>query len=259
VASKCFRGNLFLLDENIDQWLHRLHLLIRDKFVVLGNSDEMHKTHIQHFMLVEMPERILPMTMIQMRVATEHLFHNTLTILVEGLRKTTGLADPILASERCDRSIMIVWPSCDDDIGNRVRGFIQRMGRGRNGGGFGRKHDRIMDLADNPLLHTIDELGSGNFSSLAIDQPSISEAARGHCRTGCLITNWKTRNTIDLLNHLQHAMQKAVLLDNLMSQPFPKLHILTVSLSLGTLSTLKLDEIGGGLINPGGFEGCEVD
>jgi hypothetical protein len=198
VTSNCFRRNLFLLDENIDQWLHRLHLFIRNKPVVLGNSDEMHKTHIQHFMLVEVPERILPVTMIQMRVATEHLLHNTLTILVEGLRKTTGLPDPIMASERCDRSIGIGWPSWDDTIGTRGWGLSQRMDRGRNRGWLGRKHDRVMDLADNPLLHTIDELGSGDLSSLAIDQPSISEARKSseqigmaRCR-GSLLTGPRT-------------------------------------------------------------------
>jgi hypothetical protein len=52
------------------------------------------------------------------------------------------------------------------------------MGRRCNRGWIGRKHDRIMDLANDPLLHTIDELGSRNLRSLAIDQPGICDARK---------------------------------------------------------------------------------
>lgn len=36
----------------------------------------------------------------------------------------------------------------------------------------------------------------------------------GHCRTGTLIADWMTSDGVDLLNHLQHAMEESVLFDN---------------------------------------------
>lgn len=88
--------NPLLLDEQFNQGLHGLHLLVRDKRVILGNRHEVHEAHVQDIVLVDMPEGVEPMGMVEMGVAAEHLFHNALTILVESGREATGLADPII-------------------------------------------------------------------------------------------------------------------------------------------------------------------
>lgn len=86
-AVQCLGGHPLLLDEEVDQRLHRLHLLVRDELVVLCNSDKVNEAHVQDIVLVDVPEWVEPVGMVQMRVAAEHLLHDTLTILIEGLRE----------------------------------------------------------------------------------------------------------------------------------------------------------------------------
>ena len=50
--------NPLLLDKQVDQRLHGLHLLVRNKLVVLGDSHKVHKRHVKNVMFVDMPERV---------------------------------------------------------------------------------------------------------------------------------------------------------------------------------------------------------
>lgn len=102
MASKSLRGDLLLLDEDVDQRLHRFHFLIGHKLVVLCYSDKVHEAHIQHFMLIDMPEGVLPVAMVKMGIAAEHLLHNALAILVESLREAAALPNPILTGKSVD-------------------------------------------------------------------------------------------------------------------------------------------------------------
>ena len=86
-TSKSLGWNTLLLDKEINQRLHRLHFLVGDELVVLCNGHEMNEAHVENIVLVDVPEWVEPVGMIQMRVATEHLLHDTLTILIEGLRE----------------------------------------------------------------------------------------------------------------------------------------------------------------------------
>ena len=151
------RGNLLEADVNVDQWLHRLHFPVGNKSVVLGNSDEMDEAHVEDFVLVEVIEWVLPVSMVQMSVATEHLAHDSLAILVEVLRKIARLSDPFLGC---------VGNTTVDELRGRMgqRG-TRHLARG--------KCDWVVNLAHNPPLNAIDELGSGDLGCLIIHKPSI--------------------------------------------------------------------------------------
>ena len=157
--------NPLLLDKQVDQRLHGLHLLVRNKLVVLGDSHEVHKRHVKNVMFVDMPEGVQPVGVIKMGVATEHLFHDTLAVLIESRRETTGLADPILP-----RSI------CSGVRRSNTRGLVGSKRFWCVDNLFSGEHDGVMDLADNPFLNTVDEFGSRDLRSTAIDKPRISQA-----------------------------------------------------------------------------------
>lgn len=138
-----------MLNKQVDKGLHGLHLLVGNELIVLGDSHEMNKRHVEDVMFVDMPEGVQPVSMVEMGIATEHLFHDTLAILVESRREATGLANPLFCSSIC-------------------RG----VGRGSTGGLIdgkgiwgishlvGWEHDGVMNFADDPLLDTVNELGS---------------------------------------------------------------------------------------------------
>lgn len=101
MTSEGFWRDLLLLDVNVNQWLHGFHLLVRHEFIILCNRHKMHETHVKNLMLVDVEERVLPMAVIQMRIATEHLLHDSLAILVKGLGESTTLSNPILGRRIC--------------------------------------------------------------------------------------------------------------------------------------------------------------
>lgn len=159
-SKRLWRDSL-LLNKNVDEGLHGFHFFIRNQPVVFGNSDEMDETHVKDVMFVNVPERVEPMSMVEMCVATEHLLHDTLTVLVESLVKTTGFADPFSGSVHVE-----------------IRGldFIKSEGIRQTIHFVSWKHDWVMDLANDPFLHAVDEFGRGNFGSAAIHKPSVCQA-----------------------------------------------------------------------------------
>lgn len=166
-ASKRLRGDSLLLDEYVDEGLHGLHFLIRNELVIFGNSNKMNKTHVKDVMLVDVPERIEPMCMVKMRIATEHLLHDALAVLVESLVETTGLANPFLG-----RGVRVgIWRCRRSDLAN-CKGFRHSIHF------VGREHDWVMDLANNPFLDTVDEFGGRNFGGTAIHEPSVSQSSK---------------------------------------------------------------------------------
>lgn len=173
---ECLRRHTLLLDEQVNQGLHWLHLLVRDQLVVLSHSHKVDKAHVEDIMLVDMPEWVQPVGMVEMCVATEHLFHDSLAVFVEGLRETTRFANPLIPRSRA------VWPSW-----GRPFWLINRLpncsGSVLGGGSFwgtsdflGREHDGVVDLADNPFLDAVDKLGGRDLRSTAVDKPGIGQA-----------------------------------------------------------------------------------
>lgn len=78
-----------LPDEQVNQRLHGLHFLVGNKLIVLRDSNEMDKAHVKDVMLIDMPKRIQPVGMVDVGIATKHLLHNPLAVLVESLWEAT--------------------------------------------------------------------------------------------------------------------------------------------------------------------------
>lgn len=161
-ARKRLGGDSLLFNEEIDQWLHRLHLFVRNKLVILGDCNKMYETHVEDVVFINVPERVQPMCMVQMSVATEHLLHDSLAVFVKCLGKAARLANPLLARHVRART-----------GGAGARDLMEREGIRQAVDFVGGEHNGVMDLADYPLLDTVDELGGRYFSSTTIHEPGI--------------------------------------------------------------------------------------
>lgn len=76
-------GNDSLAHKDVDQSLQRLHVLAAQQIVVHSHRGKMHKTTVQLQMPVDVPEWILPMAMVQMRIAAKHLLDDASDVRVE--------------------------------------------------------------------------------------------------------------------------------------------------------------------------------
>lgn len=201
VASNRLRGNLFLLNEEFDQRLHWLHLLISHKLVVLCDCNKVHKAHIQNFMLVDMEERILPMAMVEMRIAAKHLLHYPLAILVKCLREATVLSNPVLARKCAERRIEVCWSGSDGRPSSRSANVARCVSCSGCIRCFGREHHRIVDLADDPLLHAVDKLRRRDLGSPSVYEPSIRKAMGLLESIYCGIYEVATYRPADMVGH----------------------------------------------------------
>lgn len=123
----------------------------------------MHEAHVENLMLVDMVERVLPVAVVQMGVAAEHLPHHALTILVESLRKPARLADPVLIWIRGGLVGSVA-------AGEGHRGRCVQVGRGSW------EHDGIVYLAHDPLLDAIDEFRGRDLGRFSVNKPRVSES-----------------------------------------------------------------------------------
>lgn len=167
-------GHSLLLNEQVDQRLHWLHLLVRDELVVLGDGDKVHEAHVQDVVLVEVPEWVQPVRVVQVGIATEHLLHDTLAVLVECLGEATGLANPLV----CRCATRGRWAGGVGGSGGGCSSTVGISHRGSFRGAvdlLGWEHDWVVDLADDPLLDAVDELRGGNFGCTAVHQPGVGQ------------------------------------------------------------------------------------
>lgn len=63
-TGKSLWGDTLLLDEQVNQGLHRFHFLVRNKLVVFRNSDKMNKAHIEDVVFVNVPEWVQPVCVV---------------------------------------------------------------------------------------------------------------------------------------------------------------------------------------------------
>ena len=162
-----------MLDEEVDQRLHGLHLLVGDQLVVLGHRHEVDKAHVEDVMLVDVPEWAQPVGVVQVCIAAEHLLHDALAVLVESLRESAGLANPLIG--RCVVAIGVGAIRRSRRYTSSCVGILDCGGLRGAGHLLGREHNRVVDLADNPLLHPVDELGSGDLSCATINKPGVGQ------------------------------------------------------------------------------------
>ena len=133
----CVCRNRPIGNPNINQRLHWLRILVREKAVEFGDCAKVDKARIEVgpplsiVLPAQMPERVDPMRMIEMRVDTENLTKACATVVEERLGKACALAKPIATV-----SIYTDGRVC-------TRGSI---------GGLGRKRFGVVDLASHPPL-----------------------------------------------------------------------------------------------------------
>lgn len=77
--------NNTLGDEDVNKTLERFHVFLGQQVIVHGDGDEVDKAAVEVKVAVDVPERMIPVAMVQMSVASEHLLDDTLDILVEVL------------------------------------------------------------------------------------------------------------------------------------------------------------------------------
>lgn len=121
----------------------------------------MDKAHVKDVMLVNVPEGVQPVRVVQVGVASEHLLHDALAVFIERLGEAAGLANPLLSGSSAGAAC-----------------FIDRKGVWYTGNLFRREHDRVVNLADNPFLNTVDELGGRDLGGTTVDQPGVGQAIR---------------------------------------------------------------------------------
>lgn len=65
----------------------------------------MNEAAIQLEVSVDVPERVVPVAVVEMGIAAEHLLDDALAVLVEVLREAARSADPVTAGKGCQRLV----------------------------------------------------------------------------------------------------------------------------------------------------------
>jgi hypothetical protein len=87
---------------NVDERLHGLHVLLRKQAKELGDGDVVHKAAVEvspaaagRVVVVDVPERVNPVGVVEMRVDAEYLAEYGLAVSEEVLWEAGGFAKPI--------------------------------------------------------------------------------------------------------------------------------------------------------------------
>jgi len=75
-------GHDALTDEDVNESLEWLHILLRQEVIVHGNRDEVDEAAVQFQVSIDVPEWAVPVVVVQVSIASEHLLDDTLDILV---------------------------------------------------------------------------------------------------------------------------------------------------------------------------------
>ncbi len=154
--------NYSLTNKNVDQPLQWLHVLPAQQIIIHSDGDEMYEAAVQLQVPIDVPKWVLPMTVVEVRIAAEHLLDDASYVGVEVWGKAGGFANPVvvLAGELGKRSRERGRRSSDSStsgVVGRGRGVTRGKGSGRDRcGRVGWEGGRIVNLADNPLLDTDD-------------------------------------------------------------------------------------------------------
>ena len=234
IRGRCFARNNALLNEDVDKTLERLHVLLGKQVVVHSHSHKVNKAAVEFEVSVDMPEWVVPVAVVQVGVASEHLLDDALHILVEILGEIGWLADPVLGatSKSVHRGVQIGrWGTnwCLSRAGSAWE-ITSSKSSGLNVLGWvGREDMRVVDLADNPSLDTNDIGRSGDLGGSAILEPSVCESAglvkrdmnhvdnlpsSRHRGAGNFVAQSHASVSVHLLDDLNHAGQQSVHLNN---------------------------------------------
>ena len=81
-------------DEDVNQTLQWFHVLLWEQVVVHGDSHEVYEAAVELQMPIDVPEWIVPVAVIKMSIASEHLLDDALDVGVVVRWKARGFADP---------------------------------------------------------------------------------------------------------------------------------------------------------------------
>ena len=75
----------------------------------------MNEATVEFQVSVDMPERIVPVTMVEMGIASEHLLDDGLDVLLEVEGKSRGFANPLIwVARKCVHRLIEVCGWCRD-------------------------------------------------------------------------------------------------------------------------------------------------
>ena len=205
-----------LRDEDVDQSLQRFHVFLRQQIVVHRHGNEVHKARVQLQVSVDVPEWVVPVTVVQMSVAAEHLLDDALDVGVIICWEPARLADPIVPSDAGKggkRLVEVCW-GCGYGWLRGGGGGIAIAGRRDFARRIRREDDRVVDLAHDPFLYADDVAGGGDFGRAAVLEPGVGQAACGHGGAGVVVTDGVAGVRVGFLDNLDHAGEEAVHFDN---------------------------------------------
>ena len=109
---------------DINKRLHRLEILVRQQPKQFRNSNEVNKAAIEispaaarRVTVVDVPERIYPMRVVDVGVHAEDLAEDGAAVCEEVLRKAGAFANPVAAGELVERSLDVGWTGGDGGVG----------------------------------------------------------------------------------------------------------------------------------------------
>lgn len=194
------RRNRSVRDPDVNQWLHGLQIFRPQKTKQQGDGDVVHKGGVEVAVRADVPERMLPVRVIQVCVDAEHLTEDCLDVSEEGFRESGRLAHPVASSQRCGWSGQSGRAHCDGSSGTRS-GDSTVCSR-RINGWFGREGFRIMDLAHDPTLYKADVLRRGYFDrDFLVIEPSVGVAAIPN-QESTRIDQWIAYRPADMVGHV---------------------------------------------------------
>src|SRR5690242_5557326 len=90
-----WRGQKSLLSPQLDQRLHRLDLLVANQAVQAPDVDEVDEARVKLLVGIDVPERLQPVSVVDMCVAAHHLPVDALDVALKILRESRRFAQPI--------------------------------------------------------------------------------------------------------------------------------------------------------------------
>ena len=183
----------------------------------------MYEARVELLVRIQVPERLQPVAVVQVRVAAHHLPVYAADVGLKVLRKAGCLAEPVPAREHAQRRVQrgrAGWngrrgaTGCGGGVA-RYCGGGGGCGRGRSGvrGRVGGEERGVADLAEDPLLDQVDVLEGGDADRLLVAvEPGVCVSCSGHGRTRLLVTYRHACTVVDGFDDLNHALEQPVLL-----------------------------------------------
>ena len=134
---RCVGRNRPIGNPNVDQRLHWLRIPVREQSVEFGDRAKVDEARVEVspslsvVLSAQVPERVNPMRMIEMRIDAEYLTKTCAAVVKECLRKACAFANPITTLST--RTARYVWT-------------------GRSSGNLGRERFGVVNLASHPPL-----------------------------------------------------------------------------------------------------------